>query len=388
MVGMQQALATAIALIERFEGVESEAYLDSIGVPTICAGLTRYPNGVPVRLGDECDLRVCRGYLRQMLEQEYVPALLRIPGFSRLGPERQAVLLSFAWNLGSGFYGAEGFETITRVLEEGSKNPDKYSAMPQALALYDKAGGQALPGLTNRRREEGRLWNIEDDGIMIFTANQDTYLKIYPLEAAYLSDLGKEFFKKGDKVQVSRVDEIPGDGHAWFNTLEPPGRRAAFLPHWTAGTAAPAPVVPKAVDWKDFSCPIGKFITVGEVLQYDSRRRPAAGSAEERSILAICREFDAIREAWGGALGVTSGYRPEPINSQVGGVRNSYHTRGQALDIYPIGESLDKFYQWIRRRWSGGLGDGRNRGFVHIDTRDGGKFVRSADAAPAAVWLY
>ena len=41
-----------------FEGVETEAYLDAVGVPTICSGLTRYPNGAPVRMGDVCN-EVC-----------------------------------------------------------------------------------------------------------------------------------------------------------------------------------------------------------------------------------------------------------------------------------------------------------------------------------------
>ena len=57
------ALATAINLIEGFEGVETQAYLDPVGIPTICAGLTRYPNGTPVRIGDVCNKEVCRRYL-------------------------------------------------------------------------------------------------------------------------------------------------------------------------------------------------------------------------------------------------------------------------------------------------------------------------------------
>ena len=48
------ALAMAVNLIKGFEGVETEAYLDPVGVPTICSGLTRYPNGAPVRMGDVC----------------------------------------------------------------------------------------------------------------------------------------------------------------------------------------------------------------------------------------------------------------------------------------------------------------------------------------------
>ena len=69
------------------------------------------------------------------------------------------------------------------------------------------------------------------------------------------------------------------------------------------------------------------YITVGEVLQYDARRRPRSGSAEENELIKLCEEFDRLRIAWGDCVGVASGYRPEPINTQVGGVKNSLHTR-------------------------------------------------------------
>ena len=45
-----------------------------------------------------------------------------------------------------------------------------------------------------------------------------------------------------------------------------------------------------------------------------------------------------------------------------------------ALDIYPVGESCAVFYKWLAKRWTGGLGDGCHKGFVHIDTRDNGEF--------------
>jgi hypothetical protein len=160
------------------------------------------------------------------------------------------------------------------------------------------------------------------------------------------------------------------------------------MPHWLEEQAKPAPAPSSAINWNDFSCPVGKYITVGEVLQYDSRRKPRAGSAEEKAIIEVCKQFDAIRAAWSGALGVTSGYRPEPVNSQVGGVPSSYHVKGMALDIYPIGESLQKFHQWLVQRWSGGYGDGRTKGFIHIDIRNGGKFSARAGVKPAAIWDY
>jgi GH24 family phage-related lysozyme (muramidase) len=383
-----QTLSIATRLIEEFEGIELEAYLDPVGIPTICAGLTRYPNGEPVRMGDVCDYRICKRHLEELLRKQYIPAAECIPGWDRLGPNRQAVLLSFAWNLGARFYGAAGFETISGVLRDGAVRAEVYQQMPQALALYVKAGGRTLDGLVNRRRREAAIWQQEDDGTMKFIAQQNTLLKKAPIDGHYLSEAGKKPVAKGELVAITKLDEIPGDSHAWVSLLGSGERWAIFMPHWLEEQAKPAPSHVKQVNWNDFACPIGKYITVGEVLQYDARRRPKAGSSEEKAIIEICRQFDAIREAWAGPLGVTSGYRPEPINSQVGGVSGSYHVKGMALDIYPIGDSLQKFHQWLVQRWSGGYGDGRPKGFIHIDTRSGGKFHARGGVRPAAIWDY
>lgn len=391
MANTSLTLATAVQLIERFEGIETEAYLDPIGIPTICAGLTEYPNGEAVRMGDVCTPSVCKGHLMALLESKYIPAMRKIPGWDLLGPKRQAVLLSFAWNLGAKFYGAKDFETISRVLKEGAARPEVYAQMPSALMMYVNAGGSPLPGLVSRRREEGEIWMKEDNGIGVFTAQQDTVLKKAPIDSKYLSAAGKRSYAKGETVAVARVDEIPADSHAWFVVNGSGEKWAAYLPHWQAETAqpaAPSAKPPSKVDWGDFACPVGRYITVGEVLQYDLRRKPIAGSAEEKALIAVCREFDRIREAWAGPIGVTSGYRPEPINAQVGGVPNSYHTKGMALDIYPADDSLQKFHNWLIQRWSGGYGDGRPKGFIHIDTRSGGEFSSTPDAKPVVVWQY
>jgi uncharacterized protein YcbK (DUF882 family) len=129
-------------------------------------------------------------------------------------------------------------------------------------------------------------------------------------------------------------------------------------------------------------------LTVGEVLQFDGRRRPSAQSSVIPRILGTAAEFQSIRQAWGRPLGMTSFYRPEPINREVGGVPNSFHVTGMAIDIYPIGMPLQALYQWLMVRWTGGFGDGRDRGFIHLDRRNGGRFVPGAGARPSAVWTY
>jgi uncharacterized protein YcbK (DUF882 family) len=142
------------------------------------------------------------------------------------------------------------------------------------------------------------------------------------------------------------------------------------------------------IDWENFDALVTPNLTVGEVLQFDRRRRPSAQSSVIPRILGTAAEFQSIRQAWGRPLGMTSFYRPEPINREVGGVPNSFHVTGMAIDIYPIGLPLQALYQWLKVRWTGGFGDGRDRGFIHLDRRNGGRFVPGAGARPAAVWTY
>jgi hypothetical protein len=66
---------------------------------------------------------------------------------------KQCALLSFAYNLGAGFYGSTGFETISRCLRERD-----WAAVPAAMELYRNPGTPVEAGLLRRRRAEGRLW--------------------------------------------------------------------------------------------------------------------------------------------------------------------------------------------------------------------------------------
>ena len=382
------ALAMAVNLIKGFEGVETEAYLDPVGVPTICSGLTRYPNGAPVRMGDVCNKAVCERYLEDMLRHEYIPPLYNIPGWNGFGPQRQAVLISFAWNLGPNFYGNTGFETISSVLDEGAVKPEAYSKMPDALNLYIKANGLELEGLKIRRRREGEVWQCEDNGLMKFECIVPTFLKKAPIENSFLSNDGKQGFEFGESFDAVAFDALADDAHAWVTLAGNGERWAIYMPHWRLVSPEPSADVDEKIDWGNFDALVGAHATVGALISYDKRRRPVVGSKEEEELFHIAGQYSLIQEAWGGPLGITRGYRPEPFNTHAGGVPGSYHSKGMALDIYPVGESCSAFYKWLARRWTGGLGDGCHKGFVHIDTRDNGEFHPRAGVKPSAIWSY
>ena len=73
-----------------------------------------------------------------------------------MADHQQCALISFAYNLGSSFYAAKGFETISKRLREKD-----WAGVPDALLLYRNSGTNVEAGLKRRRIAEGDLWGRE-----------------------------------------------------------------------------------------------------------------------------------------------------------------------------------------------------------------------------------
>lgn len=134
------------------------------------------------------------------------------------------------------------------------------------------------------------------------------------------------------------------------------------------------PFDPRApIVWTDWNQKVSSFFTVGEVLQYDSRRVPQDKQIIG-NILALSDELDLLREEWGSPVGVTSWYRPPEINRAAGGVSNSQHLLGLAADIYTMDGEDVAFERFLDAHWGGalGYGVGSELGFTHVDLRGGG----------------
>lgn len=154
--GKQTDLAPGLALIKEFEGCRLSAYPDpaSGGDPwTIGYGSTRYPDGRPVQRGDK--ISVIEADMMLRLEADRICQKLAgtIPGWSELGDRQKSALVSFAYNLGSGFYGGANFATISKALRE-----KRWHDVPAAMMLYRNPGSNVEAGLKRRRKAEGDLW--------------------------------------------------------------------------------------------------------------------------------------------------------------------------------------------------------------------------------------
>jgi GH24 family phage-related lysozyme (muramidase) len=154
--GKQDNYGSAIKLIKDFEGCHIEAYADPLhgwSLPTIGYGTTRYPDGRKVERGDKVTVIEADQLLRLEVERIADKLSSTVPHWRDMHAEQKSALISFAYNLGSGFYGAAGFETITRRLRDR-----EWSKVPDALVLYRNPGTNVEAGLKRRREAEGRLW--------------------------------------------------------------------------------------------------------------------------------------------------------------------------------------------------------------------------------------
>ena len=170
--GKQVNLAAALKLIQEFEGCHLEAYPDpgTSGDPwTIGYGTTRYSDGRRVQKGDKITSIQADRLLR--VEVDRIAGQLRstVPHWGEMSNDQQCALVSFAYNLGSGFYGASGFETISKRLREKD-----WAKVPEALLLYRNPGTNVEAGLKRRREAEGKLWGGNQP------AKQQQALKLTP----------------------------------------------------------------------------------------------------------------------------------------------------------------------------------------------------------------
>ena len=85
----------------------------------------------------------------------------------------------------------------------------------------------------------------------------------------------------------------------------------------------------------------------------------------------LVSKLQDLRDYLGKPVTITSGYRTESYNKQCGGAENSYHLKGQAVDIYCTGVKPIVIALWAEFNGLSGIGLYLDRAqeFVHIDTR-------------------
>lgn len=136
-------LGIAALVVAPFEGRSLVAYVDPVGIPTICEGVTR-----GVQLGDTATDAECDEMLEREL-QTHLAGLERCIG-GYLTPNQWAAALSWTYNVG---VGAACNSTLVRLINQGEP-PNVWC--PE-LKRWVYAGGRKLAGLERRREAEYQL---------------------------------------------------------------------------------------------------------------------------------------------------------------------------------------------------------------------------------------
>jgi len=132
-------IATTTPFIAKWEGLETTAYRDIVGVPTVCYGETR-----GVRMGDTYTKEECLSMLNRAVG-EYYKNLQPYMTNKNIPVGVQASLLELAYNVG---VESVGNSTMMKLANAG-----KYKEACQQLDRWIKADGKTVQGLKNRRAE-------------------------------------------------------------------------------------------------------------------------------------------------------------------------------------------------------------------------------------------
>lgn len=149
-------LALKLLKTPGIEGCVLKAYPDpgTGGDPWTIGWSNTTINGKPVVRGDRVTQAQADSMLSNEVQRVGVELSKRIPFWGQMNNRQKAALVSFAYNCGSGFYDASGFETISRNLKQRN-----WAQVSSSLLLYVNPGAPVEEGLKKRRKMEGQLWS-------------------------------------------------------------------------------------------------------------------------------------------------------------------------------------------------------------------------------------
>ncbi len=108
-------------------------------------------------------------------------------------------------------------------------------------------------------------------------------------------------------------------------------------------------------------------------LEFESRDGATMPAWVLNNIKELARNLQVLRDYIGKPIHINSGYRSIEHNRRIGGVPNSYHTKGMAADIAVKGYTSKRLAKVIRKLMNEGKitkgGIGLYNGFVHYDIR-------------------
>ena len=135
-----------VDFLKEKEGYRDEAYQDSAGVWTIGYGRTKNPDGSPIKPGQKTKKQTEDAWLQQRAatDRKATEAFAKEHGYE-WNPQQIDALSSFRYNIGN----------LKQLTKNGTRSNEE---IMEYLPQYNKAGGQFVQGLQNRRDAELELF--------------------------------------------------------------------------------------------------------------------------------------------------------------------------------------------------------------------------------------
>ena len=136
-----------LELIKKFEGCETTAYQDSVGVWTIGFGHTK-----GVEEGQTCSIEDAESMLADEMDEYegYINNMVKVD----LQQHEFDALVAWVYNLGPTNLGES---TMLKVLNGG-----QFDRVPDEMNRWTRAGGEILEGLVRRRQAEALMFQDLD----------------------------------------------------------------------------------------------------------------------------------------------------------------------------------------------------------------------------------
>ena len=147
LIGASLAATITIAstVVMHFEGNEPIAYIDPVGIPTVCFGHTKTAKIGQKKTDAECQALLEKDLLASIKDVDRLVSV-------SLPAERRAALVSFVYNVGGSQFARS---TLLRKLNAGD-----VAGACKELDRWVYAGGRVLNGLVTRRAEERALCEV------------------------------------------------------------------------------------------------------------------------------------------------------------------------------------------------------------------------------------
>lgn len=93
------------------------------------------------------------------------------------------------------------------------------------------------------------------------------------------------------------------------------------------------------------------YFTIAELCASDTAKKYNIDNTPDPIITSHLQQLinflNPLREAWGSAIKVSSGYRCDKLNRFVGGSKTSSHLIGYGVDLIPANGRMDDFKKFI-----------------------------------------